>query len=185
MTEFFIEYKTIIIITHAIFAAIGLGTATISDVTFFKFMKDGKIDAHETPLLDMLTRIMWVALLGLIITGIMLYFSNPAVYSVSSKFIVKMFIVGIIALNGIFLTLYLHKRMLEINFLTKRNRMVKRLGFASGALSIISWYVVFILGSIRSIPYSIETGLLFYLVLVIGAIFISQMVYLRYKKKYI
>jgi len=184
MIDFFIEYKTVIIILHALCAAIGVGAATISDIMFFRFMKDGKIDRGETPVLDTLTKSIWFAIAGLILTGIFLFMTNPELYAASSKFLVKVVIVGFIILNGIFLTLYLHKRMLYINFLTPGNRTVKRLGFASGALSIVSWYVVFILGSIRSIPYSFASGLVMYLVLVVGAIGVSQVFYLRYRKRF-
>lgn len=184
MIEFFTEYKTIIIIAHALFAALGVGAATVSDFMFFKFMKDGKIDSGETPVLDTLTSSIWFAIGGLLLTGICLFMTNPELYLSSSKFMVKVIIVGFIILNGVFLTLYLHKRMLYINFLTPGNRTVKRLGFASGALSIVSWYIVFILGSIRSIPYSFASGLLMYIVLVIGAIIISQGFYLRYRNRF-
>jgi hypothetical protein len=157
--EFFAEYKSIVVIGHAVSAAIGLGAATVSDVLFFKFLEDGNITNKETPVLDVMTKIMWVALTLLILTGVMLFLSDPVGYLESSKFIVKMFIVFIIAINGLLMTTYLHKNMQKLTFTDPYHRKVKRIAFASGAISIASWYLSFFLGSVRSIPFDTTTGL--------------------------
>lgn len=185
LITFFAEYKSIIIIGHAISAAIGLGTATVSDVLFFKFIKDGKISNRETPILDTMTAIVWVAIVMLIVTGAMLFMSNPTGYSESSKFIVKMFIVAIITINGAIMTKYLHPRMQKISFITKADIMVKRIAFAAGAISASSWYLSFILGSVRSIPFSVATGLIGYFTILVIAVTGSQVMYAYYRKKFL
>ncbi len=185
ISEFFSEYKSIIIILHAMSAAIGLGAATVSDVLFFKFLKDGDITKEETPILDTMTNIMWVALSLLIATGIALFLSDPATYSESSKFIVKMFVVGAITLNGLVLTKYLHRNMHNLTFTNPYHKKAKRIAFASGAISIGSWYLSFILGSIRSIPLTIQSGILTYLLLLVIAVIVSQVMYARFQKKFL
>lgn len=185
IVSFFSEYKSIVIIAHAISAAIGLGAASVSDVLFFKFLEDGDITKTETPILDLMTKVMWVAIYLLLATGVMLFLSDPEGYLQSSKFIVKMFIVLVIAINGAVMTKYLHKHMRKITFTTPAHRQVKRIAFASGAISIASWYLSFILGSVRSIPFTIETGLALYgLVLLVG-ITVSQIMYVRIQKKFL
>lgn len=184
LSEFLTQYKSVIIIFHALGAAIGLGAATISDVLFFHLLTDGKIDQDESPILKTLTRVIWVALGIIVLSGIGLFLSNPSFYSHSAKFIVKMFIVGILLINGLVISLYLHNKIHYISFLTKKHRRIKRIGFVSGAISIVSWYISFILGSIRSIPIETQTGILIYLAIIIGAIGISQIMYFVYKKKY-
>jgi hypothetical protein len=182
--HFFSESKSIIIVIHAVSAAIGLGAATVSDVLFFKFMTDGKIDRTETPVLDSMTRIMWIALSLLIISGIGLFLSDPQGYLQSSKFLVKMFIVFAIALNGFVMTIYLHPRMQSLNFTNPGSTRVKKIAFALGGISIGSWYLSFLLGSVRSIPLSTELGILLYIVTLVVAIAASQVLYKRYAKKF-
>ena len=185
LSLFFEQHKSIVIIGHAISAAIGLGAATVSDVLFFKFIKDGRITNEETPVLDTMTTIVWVAIVMLIVTGAMLFLSNPLGYIESPKFIVKMIIVGVIAINGAVMTNYLHKRMQKISFITVSDVIVKRIAFAAGAVSASSWYIAFILGSIRSIPFSTVTGLIGYATIVIIGIVVSQFMYAYYKKKFL
>lgn len=181
---FFSESKSIIIVIHAVSAAIGLGAATVSDVLFFKFMTDGKIDRTETPVLDIMTRIMWIALSLLIISGIGLFLSDPSGYFQSSKFIVKMAIVFAIAINGFIMTVYLHPRMQSLNFTNLGNTRVKRIAFALGSISIGSWYLSFLLGSVRSVPLSVGFGILLYILTLVIAIIASQVLYKRYAKKF-
>ena len=185
LTEFFAQHKSIVIVGHAMAAAIGLGAATVSDLLFFKFLKDGNITNKETPILDLMTKIMWVAVALLALTGIKLFLSNPEVYAVSSKFIVKMAIVGVIIINGVVMTKYLHKNMQKLTFTDKYHKRVKKIAFASGAISISSWYISFILGSIRSIPFNVVTGLSAYLAIVVVAIIVSQFMYRYYQKKFL
>lgn len=184
ITLFFADAKTIIIIIHAMAAAVGLGAATVSDVLFFRFMTDGRLSRSETPVLNTMTRIMWVALGFLFLSGIGLFLSDPVAYTASSKFIVKMLIVLVIALNGLVMTLYLHPRMDKLNFSSNTDAQVKRIAFALGGISIASWYLSFFLGSVRSIPYRTLTGIVMYIVVLFIAIMASQFMYRRYQKRF-
>lgn len=184
LINFFAQYKGIIVVAHAMSAAIGLGAASVSDVMFINFLRDGDITKKETPILDIMTKIMWFAIYMLIITGVMLFLSNPQGYVQSSKFSVKMFIVLVIAVNGTIMTRYLHKHMQKITFSTPFHRRVKRIAFATGAISIASWYLSFILGSIRSIPFTVTEGLLLYFGVLVCGIVVSQFVYKKYQKKF-
>lgn len=185
MLAFFAEHKSVIIIGHAIAAGIGLGAATVSDVLFFKFIKDGKVTSTETPILDTMTAIVWVAIILLIATGAMLFMSDPLGYVESPKFMVKMIVVAVIAVNGAIMTNYLHKRMQKISFVTEADAIVKRIAFAAGAVSASSWYLSFILGSIRSIPFSMTVGIVGYATLLVIAVAVSQCMYEYYRKKFL
>lgn len=181
---FFATYKSIIIILHALGAALGIGSATVSDILFFRSLKDGKITPKESSTLKLMTKLVWIALTLIILSGIALFLSNPEGYAASSKFIVKMVIVAILTINGIIITTIMHTRMQDIRFATKKHRIFKRIAFAQGALSVSSWYLAFLLGSLRSIPYSVEQGLRLYLIIVILAITASQVFYRKYRKKF-
>lgn len=176
-----VEYKMIIVIFHAVAAAIGVGATTVTDILFFKFLKDFKISETEKSVMDTMSHIIWIALGILIITGAGLYLPRTLELAESSKFLVKTVAVAIITLNGFVLNFVVAPRLTSVVFngdekkiLTKKQLYFKKIAFATGAISISSWYVVFILGSIRSIPLSFRTGLIVYFGIVIFAIVMSQ-----------
>lgn len=186
LTPLLVEYKTLIVIIHAMAAAVGVGATTVTDVLFFKFLKDFKISETEKGVMDTMSHIIWVALGILIITGIGLYLPRTLELAESSKFLVKTVVVGIITMNGFILNFIVAPKLTSIIFngneqrlLTKKQLRLKKLAFATGAISISSWYIVFILGSLRSIPLSFQTGLTVYLSIVVFAVLMSQI----YRKK--
>jgi hypothetical protein len=183
--EFFAEYKSIFIILHALAAAVGLGATTVTDALFFDFLKDFTISEKEQNVMKILSRVLWMALGMMVLTGIALFLSDPARYSISSKFLTKMIIVIVIILNGLLLNIFLHPRLLRMTFEEMHpDRFITRIAFASGAMSLISWYTVFILGSIRSIPVNVGIGIAIYGVLIVGGITISQIVCKSYISKH-
>jgi len=176
----FAEYKSLIVFFHAFAAAIGVGATSVTDILFFKFIKDFKISKGEKNIMDTMSHIIWIALAVLIITGIGLYAPQTAELAESSKFLVKVIIIGVIVFNGIILNLVVSPRLTKLSFREKKQdlsgepRLYRKLAFATGAVSIVSWYSVFVLGSVRSIPVDFRTGLLFYLVLVALTVIGSQ-----------
>lgn len=175
------EYKGLIVFFHALAAAIGVGATTVTDVLFFKFLKDFKISGGEKSIMDTMSHIIWIALAVLIVTGIGLYAPRSLELAESSKFLVKTVIVAIIALNGLVLNFIVSPRLTSFVFgnegqksLSPSGKVYRKLSFASGAVSIVSWYTVFILGSLRSIPLSFRIGLLVYLGIVSFAVLMSQ-----------
>jgi len=184
--EFITQFKTIIIIIHAFAGAIGIGATTVTDTLFFKFLSDRVVTAGEKDIMDMLSKILWTALLVLIVSGVLIFASDTTRYLASSKFLVKVVIVGIIFLNGILLSTYLGPRLERLRFDTRQSvaqyPWFKRIAFASGVVSISSWYGAFLLGLVPSIPLSFVQGLLIYiLILLIGGA-ISQVVLGRFSR---
>jgi uncharacterized membrane protein len=184
-----VEYKSVVIILHALVAALGVGGALITDVFFFKFVKDYRIAGSESETLDTFSQIMWVALTGLLVTGLALFLTNTGGYLASSKFIVKMIAVVVIGINGGVLNLFIAPRIHEITFGGKHVHhdgelaRLRKFAFATGAISISSWLLVFVLGSLRAIPYTVEQGLGLYLgVLVLAVVGSQAYAYLLSKK---
>lgn len=175
-----VEYKGIIIFVHALAAAIGVGATTVTDVLFFKFLKDRKVSAGEKSIADTMSHIIWIALSVLIVTGIGLYLPRNMELLESSKFVVKAVIVLIITLNGLVLNFMISPRLTSLTFgktpqpETVQHKRYRKFAFVSGAVSLVSWYVVFLLGSLRSIPLSVGQGFLVYLGLLSFGILVSQ-----------
>lgn len=162
-------------IIHGIGFVLGVGGATFSDIFFFRFLKDHQISEEEKGTFDTLSAIIWVGLALLVLSGLMLYLPEQVRLNVSPKFLLKVVVVGVIVLNGLALNLFVSPRMRQLSFDgAKPARAFRRLAFALGGVSIVSWYTAFLLGSLRHIgTYSFEMGLFGYggilLVVVIGS----------------
>jgi hypothetical protein len=93
-------------------------------------------------------------------------------------------VVCIIIVNGILLNLIVAPKLVSISFQGKdidennKPRSLRKLAHVFGAVSFISWYTAFILGSFRQIPFSFYEILLAYAVLLVcvigGALFMER-----------
>lgn len=181
MTDFIVEYKTVFVILHAIGAAVGLGAVVITDSLFFQFLKDFKISRKEEETMNTISKLVWGVIAVMIITGTILFLSAPMDYLAKSKFIVKIIIFSVIVINGVLLNAWISPLLRKIAFgpvaqqPTLKIRIMRRIAFASGVVSIISWFSVFILGSVRSIPVTVGWGTLIYALVVGSGIIVSQL----------
>jgi len=180
LPELLLQYKTVIVIAHALAAALGVGTVLVTDVFFMKFLQDYKISHSESEILDTLSQIVWFALAMLILTGVALFLPASAELLAKTKFVAKVVIVGVIAVNGVLLNLLVAPKLVKISFREEsvdhpgELHHLRKLAFAFGGVSIISWMMTFILGSIRSIPLSVGGILGIYLGLVFMVVLGSQ-----------
>ena len=174
---------------HLLGAALGIGGATIADVLFFKFLKDFRISKLEAGVLHNVSQVIWFGLAILVLSGVALYLPEMEYYSTSSKFLLKMIVVGIIIVNGAFLNLLIAPRLVKLSFNEDQRRIfqamhrTRRIAFALGAISATSWYSAFILGLLRSIPLPLTTLLLFYAGLLCLAMIGSQIMERFFVKK--
>ena len=177
---FLLEYKTVIVVMHALAAALGVGTVIVTDVFFMKFLKDYKISASEADILDTLSQVVWFALGLLILTGVGLFMPTSAEYLAKTKFVAKVVILGVVLVNGIMLNLFIAPKLVKISFGEEGQdyphelHHLRKFAFAFGAVSMVSWICTFILGSLRSLPISVLGILLIYLFLVLTAVIGSQ-----------
>jgi uncharacterized membrane protein len=173
-------YRTPILVVHGLAGAVAVGATVVTDSLFFRFLKDYKITQKEKEIMDGISSIIWVALGVLILTGFGIFIPQSAFYLASAKFMAKVSIVAVIFLNGILLNLYLSPNLIRIVFYEKDRiatpsvRVARRIAYASGVVSIISWCVVFVLGSLKSIYFSYEQAMFFYGTVIFFAIAGSQ-----------
>lgn len=184
------EYKGLIVLFHGIAAAIGVGAVTITDVFFFRFLKDYRISHDEAATMQVLSNVIWFALGLLVLTGIGLYVPESVALLAKSKFVMKMLLVLVLIGNGVMLNLVIHPRLVHISFGEAKvdhpgeMHHLRRLAYAAGGISIVTWYSVFILGSLRNVPMSFGELFGIYAVLVVLAVAGSQyMDYLMTHKK--
>ena len=182
MINFFLTYKPIFIILHAFAAAAGLGAVLVTDTLFLRFIKDNKISHKEFDTLGTISRWIWIAIIFLVITGFALYFSAPTEYLTKSKFVTKLIIFTVIVINGVLMHYVVMPVIKKLSFggslseKTQRLSFIKKFAFASGGISLLSWVLVFLLGSLRSIPFSVGGALGMYVLGIVMVIIASQVV---------
>ena len=163
----FIETKTLLIIVHLLGLAFGVGGAFLSDLMFFRAIKDGRITKGEIDFLNLGSWSVAVGLGVLICSGLWMFSLDPERYLASTKFLAKMTIVAVLAVNGFVL------HSVQIPYLKSMalNRIGTKKGFAamrfmflfSGVVSLVSWVSALVLGAFRSVPWSYEIIISIYL----------------------
>lgn len=175
--NFLSEYKAIITITHILGVVVGMGAALLSDFLFSFYSHDKKLSRSETSTLKILSNIVWFGLIIITLSGIGLFLSDIEKYLESTKFLAKMSILTVLVLNGYILNRYISKAMTRRGFLSYHKYTgLRKLAFACGSISIISWLSVLSLGVTSKIhlPYSALIEL--YGVVIIGGIIIALIV---------
>lgn len=178
-----VDLKTIYTIAHVFGAIIGAGGAFVSDGMFFETVRDGRVTKRELDFMKLGGRFVWIGLCILFVSGLFLFSTDPAYYSASDKFIAKMVIVVIIAINGvIFHSIHVPHIRNHLGIkLSESSTFLQKSSFImiSGALSFVSWVFTVILGSLRYVPYQYTEILSVY----VGCVMLSVLVALSIKKK--
>lgn len=173
--------RGIILGLHLFGVILGVGGASITDILFFKFIKDFRISSDEATIISVVSQIIWFGLAILILSGIGLYLPEADRFNQSSKFLVKVVAVGVILVNGAFLNLVVAPRLIHITFGGPHHhksgelKHLRKVAYALGAISITSWYCAFILGLIKSIPLSFTTLVSVFFGVLGVAVVISQL----------
>ncbi len=177
----FLDIGTLLLIAHIFGVALGAGGAFTSDLLFIAAAHDRRMSRTELRLLRVASTGVIAGLALLIASGIGLAWLNPEYYLSSSKFLAKMSIVAILALNGIvFHTVHIPrlKRYVQGNVPAHpQYQRERKLLLISGALSSTSWASAMILGLLRSIPWSYSTLMMMYagiLVLVLTGAYLMR-----------
>lgn len=183
-----IDSFEIFTIFHILGTILGVGGATISDIVFFKATKDGTIQDKEWGILRYISFVIWTGLIVAILSGIgfllqMDDINNPKIWA-------KVTIIGVIFLNGVFLhwkifplfASMVGKKMEDTQFVNNMTMV-----FTSGAISITSWYLVFIMGAWRGLnnTLSYPQMIVIYLAILSFAILTANFIGRKHSKKII
>lgn len=166
---------------HIIGVAIGVGGATVSDVLFFRALKDKRISPDELGLLHTLGMMLWVGLIILIASGLgfvtlQYIMSGTSSYIVSAWFQAKMTIIAILFTNAWVMHLYVFPFMKSHLGTTLTHKKVAphfALLAVTGVVSITSWYSALVLGVTRGLdfPYGLIINL--YLVILMFGVMVA------------
>jgi uncharacterized membrane protein len=178
------QYKDLILFGHLLGFVIGVGGATMSDMLFFRFLKDFRISEKEEAVLKAASQFIWVGLFIVVISGIGLFIPQSEALMENPKFLVKALVVFIIIVNGAALNLFVSPKLVEIAWKdagvpVRETLSLRRTAFMLGAISFISWYSAFLLGFVKTTSYGFLELLGIYVGATVIAIIISQMTEMR------
>lgn len=177
MLDFLTTFQSLILKTHFLGFILGFGGALVSDFLFFRFLRDMKISKSEKEILEYISKMIWLGVLVLFVTGILLFIPNSVRLLSSASFIVKMTLVAIILLNATVLNFYVSPRLLKLGVAaSSKNMRLRRIAFACGAISMITWYSTLFVAVTKGFGYSLLSMLVAYGIVLAVAIFVSQLV---------
>lgn len=180
------DIRVILLLVHLVGFALGLGGATVSDVMFFRSLKDKKISEEEYATLKVLSKIIWVGLFLLVSSGAWIFFeifkdnnnSLPLLYS--ARWQTKLTLVAIVLINGL---VFLKGIFPILKESVGRQLSAASLGgklwalAISGTISIVSWYSITIIMALpRTIKVTYGEFMLVYAVLILGGVIVSRFV---------
>lgn len=150
------DYHQIALGTHLIGFALGLGGATISDITFFKVLRTRSLTTEQFSFLHTLSKVIWIGLALLIASGLTIF---ALIYSeqgslpmlASPRWQTKLTLVSVVLLNGFFFKFSIFPALKHLvgQQLSADNLgpIIRRLAL-SGTISILSWYSIFLVSQL-------------------------------------
>jgi len=154
------------VVLHVIGTVFGVGAATINDVLFMRAIgspEEGEAYKRYSPTLSL---IAWTGVLLLIVSAVAFWQIKPGILQ-SEKILVKIGLTAIVAVNGILMgTLLLPRvRAMDKADWTSKAKLQWAVvpGALLGAISIVSWYALLLLGAIGRTGWSATQILPWYL----------------------
>lgn len=180
VTQVLAQQRSFILTLHIAGMALGFGGAVFSDVMFFRFLKDKKISEKESEVLHIFSQVIWVAVGLIVLTGIGIYLPEIATYNESAKFLSKVSVVGVIIFNGLLLNYFISPKLTDMHFEHTEHEeplwvRLRQIAFALGAVSLTSWVTAFMLAMSDITIYSYGQLMGTYGLILIIAIFVSQL----------
>lgn len=179
MTPEWLSLQSIYLMGHIFGTALGAGAAFTGDIIFLTSVRNKLLSENTLHIMQITSRIIWVGLLILLLSGIGLVSERPEIFLNSQKFWAKMSIIGVIITNGLvfhflhfpILRMGINKKFTATNMIIK-NRTILVL---SGAISVLSWTMTIILGVLGRTPFSYLQFLGVYCVLLLFSCAVALM----------
>ena len=134
---------------HVLGVVMALGAVMVTDaVNAFMHLRPDRAEytAKTAPIFSLM---IWIGFFIISVTGALMFLMHPTLI-LDRMFQVKMFLVFILFLNGVFLNLWVTPKFQELSpewsERTSRIKMFEKIAGASAAISFIGWLTVFVLG---------------------------------------
>lgn len=163
---------------HLFAMVLGLGGATYTDILLVRFLKDLKISHKEADVIRTMSKVVLLGIVLAFVSGLLLFLPAAKAYLEMPKFLAKVVIFVILVLNGFLLHHLILPRLVKFSFhddhyIGKSIVSLRHLGFVMGAVSFVSWYSVFLLGSFKEVPFSLSELLGGYVLVLLVAIVVA------------
>ncbi|MDP2631073.1 MAG: vitamin K epoxide reductase family protein [Candidatus Uhrbacteria bacterium] len=170
-------YEPFIASIHLVVLALGLGAATVGDIFFLKFLRDFHISEWERDVLTTISQVTWFALAAIILSSAGMVIARGGFSGVAPAIQAGWIVLGVILFDSAILHLSILPRLIHISLGKEHHHRdgelcaIHRFVFMSGAVSLASWYVLFVLNTMRDSSFSFQTLLTAY-----GGILIASIV---------
>jgi hypothetical protein len=170
--EFFLSIKIPATILHVLSVVFTMGGALVSDGLFSFYSKDKMLDKKELSTLEFLSNLVLYGLVIVFISGVALFLGSMQEYLHSNKFLAKMTILAVLLINGFVLNKFVWSHLLNQSFfISEGERKIRRLAFACGAISLISWLSVCTLGVLDGLSLSyVNIVFIYFMIVMLGVI---------------
>lgn len=159
---------------HLLGMIFGLGGTFILDILIFHFLRNFKINTQEAVIMHLISQLIVIGLFLLIVTGAAIYLTDVENYSNSSRFLMKMTAVFVLTINGLFLNFYMMPKIKKLSMVKEdieHDQNLKRIAFAVGAVSIVSWFSAYLFAMVKDLSaFTYMEMLIPYLILLAGAV---------------
>ena len=170
--------------------SLGFGAALVGAVLLGRFLHDFRITAWEEDILHAVSQVRWIGFDLSLVTFIGLYLPVLDMNGYSPKHLLEWCIFIVIFLT----TAVLHLQVLPVLThlsLTKRYtkvaehlRVERKAVFALTGIIVVSWFFLFVLGSVRETFFSLSSALILYVYVIAIVIVGSQLIEYFFTQKY-
>lgn len=156
---------------HGFHSILTLGTVLCLDFIFLSTQNAPFVQKHVFPLFPQISKVIWVGL-SLDLMSTLLIF--PDAITLTPRFYFAQIVVGLLIINGIFLSGALTRRILRNITEGKKEKVLfwEKCATVSGAISVTSWMAINFVDNLHDMTVSLGTLFLFYfltiVVLIIG-----------------
>lgn len=146
--------ETTALTLHILSASVALGAVAVTDFLHLRSMKNHRLEVKLLPVYPYLTQLIYLAVAGLLVTGITVLYFRPHLLS-GAFFHLKMALFAIVMINGVILGKKIGP-MLESTI--KKNLATKKFLIQSsllGSISVTTWIAIFVLALTKNTGYTV------------------------------
>lgn len=161
----------VVVLFHVLAVIVAVGAVSVTDYLHLVGLRRKKLEKQLKDVYPNVSRMIHFALMVIILTGILLVMQKPSLLE-STHFILKMCLVVVVTVNGIFLQKVIAPN-LDLCVLKGTKYCSQNLLYTSaisGSLSVVSWYAIVVLAFTKSLGYTPLQFIFVYAIVLVIAI---------------
>ncbi|MFB6212723.1 MAG: vitamin K epoxide reductase family protein [Candidatus Magasanikbacteria bacterium] len=173
---------------HLISVALGVGVSTVLVILFMRFLRDLRVSDWESHILRIVFDLGWLSLLVYIASGGLIYLPGLASGVISPLVFLKFVVLTFVVANSAVLHFILEPKLEKISSGKPHNHQegelleIHKASFGLGGTLLTSWYFLFFISILRTVPLGIFSMILVYISVLLFGLFISQIAEKHFRK---